>query len=206
MCGLFPFPLLCLHVSCHHLWRTLGGGYRRTHSKSHALSSECSVFCQVAVHCCALYPPCNTFNMTTVGVQYDNDFFSNYPPIIFLSFPNPKSAIESLFGASLTGIAYSLFAGQPLTILGSTGPVLVFEKILFKFCKYVLFSCEFKQKLSLWTIMFNLSVHCDYIKEMISHQMYILPPYRALHVLIWWTIDNFIVIPTTFIHHITDFK
>ncbi len=48
-----------------------------------------------------------------------------------------QSAIESLFGASMTGIAYSLFAGQPLTILGSTGPVLVFEKILFKFCKYV---------------------------------------------------------------------
>uniref|UniRef100_A0A8C5P8G3 Solute carrier family 4 member 8 n=1 Tax=Leptobrachium leishanense TaxID=445787 RepID=A0A8C5P8G3_9ANUR len=44
------------------------------------------------------------------------------------------SAIESLVGASMTGIAYSLFAGQPLTILGSTGPVLVFEKILFKFC------------------------------------------------------------------------
>ncbi len=38
----------------------------------------------------------------------------------------------------MTGIAYSMFAGQPLTILGSTGPVLVFEKILFKFCKYVL--------------------------------------------------------------------
>lgn len=48
-----------------------------------------------------------------------------------------QSAIESLFGASMTGVAYSLFAGQPLTILGSTGPVLVFEKILFKFCKYV---------------------------------------------------------------------
>lgn len=45
-----------------------------------------------------------------------------------------QSAIESLFGASMTGVAYSLFAGQPLTILGSTGPVLVFEKILFKFC------------------------------------------------------------------------
>lgn len=52
------------------------------------------------------------------------------------SFFSPKqSAIESLFGASLTGVAYSLFAGQPLTILGSTGPVLVFEKILFKFCR-----------------------------------------------------------------------
>ncbi|XP_067858887.1 sodium bicarbonate cotransporter 3-like isoform X3 [Heptranchias perlo] len=48
---------------------------------------------------------------------------------------NKISAIESLFGASMTGIVYSLFAGQPLTILGSTGPVLVFEKILFKFCK-----------------------------------------------------------------------
>lgn len=52
-----------------------------------------------------------------------------------LIFVPLQSAIESLFGASMTGIAYSLFAGQPLTILGSTGPVLVFEKILFKFCK-----------------------------------------------------------------------
>ncbi|XP_072365445.1 sodium bicarbonate cotransporter 3 isoform X4 [Scyliorhinus torazame] len=48
---------------------------------------------------------------------------------------NNISAIESLFGASMTGIVYSIFAGQPLTILGSTGPVLVFEKILFKLCK-----------------------------------------------------------------------
>ncbi|NXI48239.1 S4A8 protein, partial [Galbula dea] len=45
------------------------------------------------------------------------------------------SAMESLLGASLTGMVYSLFAGQPLTILGSTGPVLVFEKIVYKFCK-----------------------------------------------------------------------
>lgn len=52
-----------------------------------------------------------------------------------LSLYHIQSAIESLFGASMTGIAYSLFGGQPLTILGSTGPVLVFEKILFKFCK-----------------------------------------------------------------------
>lgn len=46
-----------------------------------------------------------------------------------------QSAIESLFGASLTGVAFSLFGGQPLIILGSTGPVLVFEKILFQFCR-----------------------------------------------------------------------
>ncbi|XP_066483232.1 sodium bicarbonate cotransporter 3 isoform X6 [Tiliqua scincoides] len=62
------------------------------------------------------------------------------------------SAIESLFGASLTGIAYSLFAGQPLTILGSTGPVLVFEKILFTFCKeYELSYLSLRTSIGLWT-------------------------------------------------------
>ncbi|XP_035285624.1 sodium bicarbonate cotransporter 3-like isoform X2 [Anguilla anguilla] len=62
------------------------------------------------------------------------------------------SAIESLFGASLTGVAFSLFAGQPLTILGSTGPVLVFEKILFKFCKdYGLSYLSLRTCIGLWT-------------------------------------------------------
>uniref|UniRef100_A0A672S1T9 Anion exchange protein n=1 Tax=Sinocyclocheilus grahami TaxID=75366 RepID=A0A672S1T9_SINGR len=62
------------------------------------------------------------------------------------------SAIESLFGASMTGIAYSLFAGQPLTILGSTGPVLVFEKILYKFCKeYDLSYLSLRVCIGLWT-------------------------------------------------------
>ncbi|XP_039593356.1 sodium bicarbonate cotransporter 3-like isoform X10 [Polypterus senegalus] len=62
------------------------------------------------------------------------------------------SAIESLFGASLTGMAYSVFAGQPLTILGSTGPVLVFEKILFKFCSdYGLCYLSLRTSIGLWT-------------------------------------------------------
>ncbi|KAI1901856.1 hypothetical protein AGOR_G00038740 [Albula goreensis] len=62
------------------------------------------------------------------------------------------SAIESLFGASLTGVAFSLFSGQPLTILGSTGPVLVFEKILFKFCKdYGLSYLSLRTSIGLWT-------------------------------------------------------
>ncbi|XP_047460095.1 sodium bicarbonate cotransporter 3-like isoform X8 [Mugil cephalus] len=62
------------------------------------------------------------------------------------------SAIESLFGASLTGVAYSLFAGQPLTILGSTGPVLVFEKILFKFCvDFDLSYLSLRTSIGLWT-------------------------------------------------------
>ncbi|XP_016338407.1 sodium bicarbonate cotransporter 3-like isoform X2 [Sinocyclocheilus anshuiensis] len=65
---------------------------------------------------------------------------------------NNISAIESLFGASLTGVAFSLFSGQPLTILGSTGPVLVFEKILFKFCsEYGLSYLPLRTSIGLWT-------------------------------------------------------
>ncbi|XP_032903077.1 sodium bicarbonate cotransporter 3 isoform X4 [Amblyraja radiata] len=65
---------------------------------------------------------------------------------------NRISAMESLFGASMTGIVYSLFAGQPLTILGSTGPVLVFEKILFQFCKkYELSYLSLRASIGLWT-------------------------------------------------------
>ncbi|XP_029307654.1 LOW QUALITY PROTEIN: sodium bicarbonate cotransporter 3-like [Cottoperca gobio] len=52
----------------------------------------------------------------------------------------------------MTGVAYSLFAGQPLTILGSTGPVLVFEKILFKFCSdYDLSYLSLRTSIGLWT-------------------------------------------------------
>jgi hypothetical protein len=45
------------------------------------------------------------------------------------------AAIESLLSGAICGCLYHLFAGQPLTILGSTGPVLVFETIVNHFCK-----------------------------------------------------------------------
>jgi hypothetical protein len=47
-----------------------------------------------------------------------------------------KAAIESLLSGAICGILYHLFAGQPLTILGSTGPVLVFETIVHIYCTY----------------------------------------------------------------------
>ncbi|KAL3855447.1 hypothetical protein ACJMK2_014658 [Sinanodonta woodiana] len=43
--------------------------------------------------------------------------------------------MECILAASITGIIYALFAGQPLNILGSTGPMLVLEGILYRFCK-----------------------------------------------------------------------
>lgn len=48
---------------------------------------------------------------------------------------NRMAAIESLVSGCLVGVTYGFFSGQPLTILGSTGPILVFETIMYDFCK-----------------------------------------------------------------------
>lgn len=45
------------------------------------------------------------------------------------------AAMESLVAGFVCGIGYGFFSGQPLTVLGSTGPVLVFETIVYDFCK-----------------------------------------------------------------------
>lgn len=44
------------------------------------------------------------------------------------------AAMESLVSGFICGMGYGFFSGQPLTILGSTGPVLVFETIVYDFC------------------------------------------------------------------------
>lgn len=45
--------------------------------------------------------------------------------------------MESLLCGAICGIVYGFFSGQPLTILGSTGPVLVFETIMYSICHSV---------------------------------------------------------------------
>lgn len=46
-----------------------------------------------------------------------------------------QGVLESFVGTALCGVVFCLLAGQPLTILSSTGPVLVFERLLFNFSK-----------------------------------------------------------------------
>ena len=48
---------------------------------------------------------------------------------------NKMASMESLVSGLIVGTMYGFFSGQPLTILGSTGPVLVFETIVFDFCE-----------------------------------------------------------------------
>ncbi|QQR92053.1 MAG: HCO3- transporter [Myxococcales bacterium] len=43
--------------------------------------------------------------------------------------------VEMLVTHTLCGIVYALFSGQPLTILGSTGPVIIFMGILYGVCE-----------------------------------------------------------------------
>jgi len=49
--------------------------------------------------------------------------------------------MEMLVAGAICGLLYALFAGQPLTIVGATGPMLVFESIIFRICKYGRSTC-----------------------------------------------------------------
>uniref|UniRef100_A0A8C9NRV2 Anion exchange protein n=1 Tax=Serinus canaria TaxID=9135 RepID=A0A8C9NRV2_SERCA len=52
------------------------------------------------------------------------------PPLL-----RPQGVMESFLGTAMAGSMFCLFAGQPLIILSSTGPILIFEKLLFDFSK-----------------------------------------------------------------------
>jgi len=47
---------------------------------------------------------------------------------------NHIGAVEMIAASAFCGIVYALFSGQPLIILGGTGPLLVFTVILYEIC------------------------------------------------------------------------
>uniref|UniRef100_A0A672ZWG0 Anion exchange protein n=1 Tax=Sphaeramia orbicularis TaxID=375764 RepID=A0A672ZWG0_9TELE len=70
---------------------------------------------------------------------------------------NMQGVLESFLGTALTGAVFCLLSGQPLTILSSTGPVLVFERLLFNFSKDNGFNyLEFRLWIGLWSGIFCL--------------------------------------------------
>uniref|UniRef100_A0A8C5XT82 Anion exchange protein n=1 Tax=Microcebus murinus TaxID=30608 RepID=A0A8C5XT82_MICMU len=48
---------------------------------------------------------------------------------------NYQGVMESFLGTAMAGSLFCLFSGQPLIILSSTGPILIFEKLLYDFSK-----------------------------------------------------------------------
>ena len=79
-------------------------------------------------------------HMKTVSSTLFLYFACIAPAIIFggvlaSSTENQIGVVEIIIGTALSGIVYALFSGQPLVILGATGPLLIFEVILFDLCK-----------------------------------------------------------------------
>uniref|UniRef100_A0A672PMU8 Anion exchange protein n=1 Tax=Sinocyclocheilus grahami TaxID=75366 RepID=A0A672PMU8_SINGR len=73
---------------------------------------------------------------------------------------NMQGVLESFVGTALAGAVFCLFAGQPLTILSSTGPVLVFERLLFNFSKDNDFDyLEFRLWIGLWSAFRHMHSH-----------------------------------------------
>ncbi|XP_045760782.1 sodium bicarbonate cotransporter 3 isoform X7 [Maniola jurtina] len=69
------------------------------------------------------------------------------------------AAMESLVSGFVCGMGYGFFSGQPLTILGSTGPVLVFETIVFEFCKQIGWNyMSFRFCIGTWTAIILITL------------------------------------------------
>ncbi|PIK39341.1 putative sodium bicarbonate cotransporter 3 isoform X3 [Apostichopus japonicus] len=67
------------------------------------------------------------------------------------------AAFESMIGAAVCGVLFHLFAGQPLTIIGSTGPILIFETIMFQLCSSIAIDyLSFRFWIGTWTCVICL--------------------------------------------------
>ncbi|XP_035714633.1 band 3 anion transport protein isoform X1 [Folsomia candida] len=66
---------------------------------------------------------------------------------------------ETLVATSVSGLIFSLMSGQPLVILGTTGPLLLFDESLYKICKQndVDF-LAFRFWIGLWVVMIGMFV------------------------------------------------
>lgn len=63
--------------------------------------------------------------------------------------------MEQILAGGIGGVLFSLFGGQPLIILGATGPMLVFEEILYTFCdKFGMDYLPFRLWIGIWTMLY----------------------------------------------------
>lgn len=104
-------------------------------------------------------------------------FFACITPIVtFGGLMGQKTAgymgtMEMLLAGCICGLIYALFSGQPLTIVGATGPLLVFESIIFSLSDdYGYNFLSFRLWIGLWItlilliiVAFDLSAYVAYI-------------------------------------------
>lgn len=86
--------------------------------------------------------------------------------VVFISPVVSQGAVEMILSVAIGNVVYSLTAGQPIVVLGGTGPTLIFEEIVFGFStSNKIPYLEFRVWIGLWTslllillVVFNVSV------------------------------------------------
>lgn len=74
-------------------------------------------------------------SITAISIQGVSGDVRWHSSTVMLGLLPPQGVMESFLGTAMAGSMFCLFAGQPLIILSSTGPILIFEKLLFDFSK-----------------------------------------------------------------------
>ena len=82
------------------------------------------------------------FNLKTLSSSFFLFFACLAPAVAFggllaTATSGAMGTVETVGATALGGILYSLFAGQPITIIGTTGPLLAFIKVTYEACKYL---------------------------------------------------------------------
>ncbi|XP_035660550.1 electrogenic sodium bicarbonate cotransporter 1-like [Branchiostoma floridae] len=113
---------------------------------------------------------------------------------------NYQAALENIFSAAICGTTYHLLAGQPLTIIGSTGPILVYETLMYNFCKgNGLEYLPFRVWVGLWTSFILLVMVATDASALVKYfTRFVEESFAALIALI------FIVEAFKKLYHITD--
>lgn len=83
---------------------------------------------------------------------------------------NDIGAVEMLVATAVCGVVYALFAGQPLTILGGTGPLLAFTAVLYELCQHMgLPFLPVYAWIGLWTALFCVIIAVTEASRLVSY-------------------------------------
>jgi len=79
------------------------------------------------------------FNIKTLSTSLFMFFACTAPAVAFggllgLSTGGQMGTVETIGATAIGGVLYALFSAQPLTIIGTTGPLLAFLKVLYEGC------------------------------------------------------------------------
>ncbi|ELU05030.1 hypothetical protein CAPTEDRAFT_177933 [Capitella teleta] len=148
----------------------------------------------------------DAIHMQTIASVFFMFFACITPIVTFGGLMGDKTdqymgVMECIVSGAICGLLYALFSGQPLTIVGATGPLLIFESIVYQLCKSNDWDfLSFRFWIGMWCcfilliiVMFDLSALVRYItrftEESFSVLISVIFTYEAFHkvIHIWHT-------------------